>query len=89
MQNSQKTAMGFWSNLFPGIEGSLADILWSNQGETSGGIILADENYFGTNDDDTIIFGQSFFITTPTIQLSTSRGAMTQSNFKGPPLKSR
>ena len=51
--------MGFWSYLFPGDEGELADLFWSNQ-QTSTGITLKNQTYEGTNGEDTVTFSQSF-----------------------------
>ena len=49
--------MGFWSYLFPGDEGVLADLFWSNQ-QTSSGITLKNQTYEGTTGDDTASFAQ-------------------------------
>ena len=49
--------MGFWSLLFPGDEGELADLFWSNQ-PTSSGITLKNQVYTATNKDDTVNFAQ-------------------------------
>ncbi|MDC2993708.1 cadherin repeat domain-containing protein [bacterium] len=51
--------MGFWSYLFPGDEGELADLFWSNQ-QTSTEITLKNQTYEGTNGEDTVTFAQSF-----------------------------
>ena len=51
--------MGFWSYLFPGDEGELADLFWSSQ-QTSTGITLKNQTYEGTNGEDTVTFSQSF-----------------------------
>ena len=56
--------MGFWSSIFPGDEGKLADILWSSS-TPSNGIILADSTYKGTKNDDTVIFGSKFLSYNP------------------------
>ena len=49
--------MGFWSNLFPGGEGALADIYFSNQPKSSE-ITLKSEVYRGSANDDTVKFSQ-------------------------------
>jgi len=49
--------MGFWSYLFPGDEGELADLFWSNQ-QTSSGITLKNQFYEGTPGDDRVSFAQ-------------------------------
>jgi hypothetical protein len=49
--------MGIWSYLFPGDEGILADLFWSNQ-QTSQGITLKNKIYRGTSGDDTVSIAQ-------------------------------
>ena len=49
--------MGIWSVLFPGDEGLLADLFWSNQ-QTSSGISLKNQVHRGTAGDDTVSFAQ-------------------------------
>ena len=49
--------MGIWSVLFPGDEGVLADLFWSNQ-QTSSGITLKNQIYKGTPEVDIISFAQ-------------------------------
>jgi hypothetical protein len=52
--------MGIWSVLFPGDEGVLADLFWSNQ-QTSSGINLDKQIWRGTSGDDTVSFAQLSF----------------------------
>jgi hypothetical protein len=49
--------MGIWSYLFPGDEGDLADLFWSNR-PISSGITLNNQVYTATNKDDTVNFAQ-------------------------------
>ena len=56
--------MGFWSDLFPGEEGRLADLFWGSSA-SSGGILLKDSTYNGTQGDDTVVFGSQFWYYTP------------------------
>lgn len=49
--------MGFWSYLFSGDEGVLADLFWANK-QTSSGITLKNKTYEGTSGNDTVSFAQ-------------------------------
>lgn len=49
--------MGIWSVYFPGDEGVLADLYWSDH-QTSSGITLKNQIYYGTSDIDVVSFAQ-------------------------------